>query len=162
MPASSSNSVILQPKLLVVNIGSSNIDQNEIECSMHTLPKPLLREFGHVFGEKYLTEDVSATDTAPDTTEDAMDEDPPSVPSSASTETQEQHLELIAIPTNQRARCDLVAVGDDVEQEKDRLLNVVCRQFPINTQLTLLGICLIKNSHLFCRLLVDVFKLYSF
>eukprot|EP00980_Cylindrotheca_fusiformis_P005734 scaffold1194_cov127-Cylindrotheca_fusiformis.AAC.11 len=36
-----------------------------------------------------------------------------------------QKLELLAIPTNQRAKCDLVAVGDDVEEEKDRLLNVV-------------------------------------
>jgi hypothetical protein len=34
-------------------------------------------------------------------------------------------LELLAIPTNQRARKDLVAVGDDIELEKDRLLNVV-------------------------------------
>lgn len=32
--------------------------------------------------------------------------------------------EILAIPTNQRAREDLVAVGDKIEQEKDRLLNV--------------------------------------
>eukprot|EP00529_Nitzschia_sp_RCC80_P035987 CAMPEP_0113477196 /NCGR_PEP_ID=MMETSP0014_2-20120614/20078_1 /TAXON_ID=2857 /ORGANISM="Nitzschia sp." /LENGTH=160 /DNA_ID=CAMNT_0000370273 /DNA_START=283 /DNA_END=765 /DNA_ORIENTATION=- /assembly_acc=CAM_ASM_000159 len=32
-------------------------------------------------------------------------------------------LELLAIPTNQRARHDLVAVGDEIEAEKDRLLN---------------------------------------
>eukprot|EP00591_Stephanopyxis_turris_P009912 CAMPEP_0195518918 /NCGR_PEP_ID=MMETSP0794_2-20130614/13945_1 /TAXON_ID=515487 /ORGANISM="Stephanopyxis turris, Strain CCMP 815" /LENGTH=125 /DNA_ID=CAMNT_0040647965 /DNA_START=200 /DNA_END=573 /DNA_ORIENTATION=+ len=32
--------------------------------------------------------------------------------------------EILAIPTNQRARHDLVAVGDEIEQEKDRLLNV--------------------------------------
>ena len=31
--------------------------------------------------------------------------------------------EFLAIPTNQRAREDLVAVGDKVEAEKDRLLN---------------------------------------
>jgi hypothetical protein len=34
-------------------------------------------------------------------------------------------LELLAIPTNQQARQDLVAVGEAVELEKDRLLNVV-------------------------------------
>ena len=34
-------------------------------------------------------------------------------------------LRLLAIPTNQRAREDLVGVGDHIEQEKDRLLNVV-------------------------------------
>lgn len=43
----------------------------------------------------------------------------------------DQHLhvgaggELLAVPTNQRAREDLVAIGDHIEQEKDRLLNVV-------------------------------------
>jgi hypothetical protein len=37
-----------------------------------------------------------------------------------------QHdLELLAIPTNQQARHDLVAVGDEIEEEKDRLLNCV-------------------------------------
>jgi hypothetical protein len=34
-------------------------------------------------------------------------------------------LELLAIPTNQRAKEDLVAVGEHIEREKDRLLNVV-------------------------------------
>ena len=38
---------------------------------------------------------------------------------------QGEQFELLAIPTNQQARRDLVAVGDDVELEKDRLLNVV-------------------------------------
>jgi len=32
---------------------------------------------------------------------------------------------LLAIPTNQMARHDLVAIGDHIEAEKDRLLNVV-------------------------------------
>jgi hypothetical protein len=41
----------------------------------------------------------------------------------------DKDLELLAIPTNQQARRDLVAVGDDVEQEKDRLLNVVRRLY---------------------------------
>jgi hypothetical protein len=36
-----------------------------------------------------------------------------------------ENLELIAIPTNQRAREDLVAIGEHIEKEKDRLLNVV-------------------------------------
>ena len=34
-------------------------------------------------------------------------------------------MRLLAIPTNQRAREDLVAVGEHIEEEKDRLLNVV-------------------------------------
>jgi hypothetical protein len=34
-------------------------------------------------------------------------------------------MELLAIPTNQKAREDLVAIGDHIEKEKDRLLNVV-------------------------------------
>lgn len=71
---------------------------NLIECSVHILPKPLLREFRHVFGESYLR-DV-----------DSMEID---------------QWETLAIPTNQRAREDLVAVGDKIEFEKDRLLNVV-------------------------------------
>jgi len=69
---------------------------NALECSVHTLPKQLLREFKHVFGDQYLF--------GPNGGE----------------------RDLLAIPTNQRARQDLVAVGDHIEQEKDRLLNVVC------------------------------------
>jgi hypothetical protein len=38
---------------------------------------------------------------------------------------QNEDMLLLAIPTNQRAQEDLVGVGDHVEQEKDRLLNVV-------------------------------------
>jgi hypothetical protein len=64
-----------------------------------------MREFTHVFGEKYLLEfDSSSTST---------------------THTDGGEVELLAIPTNQQARLDLVATGDDVEQEKDRLLNCV-------------------------------------
>lgn len=36
----------------------------------------------------------------------------------------ENDLEILALPTNQQAREDLVGVGDDIEDEKDRLLNV--------------------------------------
>jgi len=39
--------------------------------------------------------------------------------------------EILAIPTNQCAREDLVAVGDKIEAEKDRLLNV-CMAFARN------------------------------
>ena len=35
----------------------------------------------------------------------------------------DQTAEVFAIPTNQKAREDLVAVGDHIELEKDRLLN---------------------------------------
>ena len=33
-------------------------------------------------------------------------------------------MQLLAIPTNQRSREDLVKIGDHIEFEKDRLLNV--------------------------------------
>jgi hypothetical protein len=73
-----------------------NVDGNDgIECSVHTLPKPLLREFRHVFGDTYVSSCHNLS------------------------------CEIIAIPTNQKAREDLVAVGDHIEKEKDRLLHVV-------------------------------------
>ena len=89
-----SQSTILHPQLAV----RAGRPDDPLECSVHTLPKPLLREFQHVFGQAYL-EDMADNDDA--------------------------SLELLAIPTNQQARKDLVAVGDDIEFEKDRLLNVV-------------------------------------
>jgi hypothetical protein len=46
-------------------------------------------------------------------------------------------LELLAIPTNQQARQDLVAVGEAVELEKDRLLNVVRSFFARNQPSTI-------------------------
>lgn len=69
---------------------------DELEVSVHTLPKPLQREFGHVFDERNLPlESIADRDNA----------------------------EFLAIPTNQRAQEDLVAVGAHIEEEKDRLLN---------------------------------------
>ncbi len=67
-----------------------------------------MREFGHVFNDEYLKfgDGTGDTDMADSSTGDSS-------------------LRLLAIPTNQRARADLVAVGDHIEQEKDRLLNVV-------------------------------------
>lgn len=64
-----------------------------LEVSVHTLPRPLQREFQHVFGDSPVIDGMS-------------------------------DAEFLAIPTNQRAREDLVGVGDHVEAEKDRLLNV--------------------------------------
>lgn len=72
-----------------------------IECSVHTLPKPLMREFCHVFADKYLSAECLSQDG----------------------------LEILAIPTNQHAIEDLVAVGDHIEREKDRLLNVVSQRY---------------------------------
>jgi hypothetical protein len=91
-------SVILAPHMAVL---PSRV-KDPLEASVHTIPKPLMREFHHVFGESYL--------------EDVM-------------EVGDKELELLAIPTNQQARRDLVAVGDEVEEEKDRLLNVVRRLY---------------------------------
>jgi hypothetical protein len=71
-------------------------DGNAIEVSVHTLPKPLQREFNHVFPESNLN--LHMYNDA-----DAV---------------------FLAIPTNQKARVDLVAVGEHIEDEKDRLLNV--------------------------------------
>ena len=98
MPATSSQSTIVEPRLAC----RRGLKEDPIECSLHTLPKPLLREFQHVFGEKYLGENGSA-----------------------STMMVDSNLELLAIPTDQQARHDLVAVGDEIEEEKDRLLNCV-------------------------------------
>jgi hypothetical protein len=91
---SRTSSTIVDPRLVSLVSNSSDL----IECSVHILPKPLLREFRHVFGENYLRD------------LDSMEQD---------------HWELLAIPTNQQAREDLVAIGDPIEFEKDRLLNVV-------------------------------------
>lgn len=91
------SSTLLEPKLAAPRSGKR---EDPIECSVHTLPKPLIREFRHVFGEKY-QQDM-----------DSMLEDG------------NNGFELLAIPTNQQAREDLVAVGDEIEFEKDRLLNV--------------------------------------
>mmetsp|Transcript_13356 Transcript_13356/g.33617 ORF Transcript_13356/g.33617 Transcript_13356/m.33617 type:complete len:190 (+) Transcript_13356:69-638(+) len=92
----SPSSTVVEPRL-ACRSGKQN---DPIECSLHTLPKPLMREFKHVFGEKYLRGesdgDVSMNDS---------------------------DIEILAIPTNQHARHDLVAVGDEIEAEKDRLLN---------------------------------------
>jgi hypothetical protein len=68
-----------------------------LEVSLHTLPKQLLREFHHVFDEGNIQ-----------------------------IQSRSGHAEpaLLAIPTNQHAREDLVAIGPHIELEKDRLLNV--------------------------------------
>lgn len=104
-----SQSTIVEPRL-ACRLGKT---EDPIECSLHTLPKPLIREFQHVFGEKYLVESLSTT---------AYMHHQPNInvgggPGSG------QELEILALPTNQHARHDLVAVGDEIEAEKDRLLN---------------------------------------
>ncbi|KAL3815582.1 hypothetical protein ACHAXA_001561 [Cyclostephanos tholiformis] len=88
-----SPSSLLPPRLVRLTAST----EDDLECSLHYLPKPLMREFGHVFNDQYLKFVDQAGDSP---------------------------LRLLAIPTNQRAREDLVAVGDHIEREKDRLLNV--------------------------------------
>ena len=71
-----------------------------------------MREFGHVFNDQYLRfndDDEHATMAVGRTNDNESS----------------SGLRLLAIPTNQRAREDLVAVGEHIEEEKDRLLNVV-------------------------------------
>ena len=109
-------STILPSRL--VHIPSDQQSENDdLECSLHYLPKQLLREFNHVFNEEYLKfSGVSESSGA------AMDVD---MAANGGDNSNNGGLRLLAIPTNQRARADLVAVGDHIEQEKDRLLNVV-------------------------------------
>jgi len=90
------SSVLLPPRILKLSESSLN----GIECSIHTHPKALEREFRHVFGDEYLKRPLHSSDSS------------------------QKSLELIAIPTNQHATEDLVAIGDHIEKEKDRLLNV--------------------------------------
>lgn len=91
MPQSSST--IVEPRL-ACRFGKT---QDPIEVSLHILPKPLMREFQHVFGDKYLGEDGDEAMRGP--------------------------MEILALPTNQHARHDLVNIGEHIEAEKDRLLN---------------------------------------
>ena len=100
-PETPTTSTVIPPRVVRF---TSSID-DELECSLHFLPKPLMREFSHVFNDSYLR---------------FHDDSDMGVDGNNSSE-----LRLLAIPTNQRAREDLVAVGDHIEAEKDRLLNVV-------------------------------------
>jgi len=100
-----------------------------IECSVHTLPKPLIREFLHVFGEKYhedlMMMDNNVIQQPPLLQSQHKDDDDEDMKiDDDNTGEQQQNKELLAIPTNQQAREDLVAVGEEIEYEKDRLLNV--------------------------------------
>lgn len=79
------------------NNNTKTIHNDFIEVSVHTLPKPLRREFQHVFQPE---------STIPKYNDCNDDE-----------------WEVFAIPTNQRALHDLVKVGEEIEDEKDRLLN---------------------------------------
>lgn len=72
---------------------------NPLEYSIHTFPKKLMREFQHVFREECNSNIFNSASPS-------------------------QNYQLLAIPTNQKAREDLVGVGPHVEFEKDRLLNV--------------------------------------
>ena len=95
----------------VQNVGSSatpssSADVDALEVSVHTMPRQLEREFQHVFDERNL------------------DLEPIQLRHSQQSSISAEPLEFLAIPTNQLAREDLVAVGDKIEAEKDRLLNV--------------------------------------
>jgi len=105
------SSTLLPPRILVQKEGSGD----GVECSVHTLPKPLLREFQHVFRDTYLRR--------PQEIENSTSLSPTG--NSGYDESHQMKMELLAIPTNQKAREDLVAIGDHIEMEKDRLLNVV-------------------------------------
>jgi hypothetical protein len=76
-----------------------------------------MREFGHVFNDSYLR---------------FSDDDGDATMTGGGSSDGDAGLRLLAIPTNQRAREDLVAVGDHIEEEKDRLLNVVSLSVGIN------------------------------
>jgi hypothetical protein len=91
-----------------------------LECSLHTLPKSLKREFEHVFRGEYKNHSNKAS-------REKSTADATHVSETVATKNGEL-LEILAIPTNQRASKDLVSFGDDVEAEKDRLLHVVSLQ----------------------------------
>jgi Methylmalonic aciduria and homocystinuria type D protein len=95
------SSILWGPTMLTRTRGS----RDGLEVSVHTLPKPLEREFNHCFDERSLNFDQYR-----------------GLPQDAD-EFRVGDAEFLAIPTNQRARHDLVGVGDDIEREKDRLLN---------------------------------------
>lgn len=99
MASVESSSMLTPSRILVQQLGTND----GLECSVHNLPRPLLREFRHVFQDEYLKR--------PDRT--------------VAMAHPNEEIVLIAIPTNQKAREDLVAIGDHIEAEKDRLLNVV-------------------------------------
>jgi len=99
-------SIVQQPRLIGVTMEGSDEPPDSIEISLHFLPKSLRREFKHVFGDSYLGGGDDGCEPPPPRGHD------------------EESLELFAVASNQRAKVDLVGVGDDVEAEKDRLLNV--------------------------------------
>jgi len=104
MASSGSNDKKITALLLPRLLTQTDKSADGIECSLHTLPKPLEREFRHVFGDVYLTRQSNAA---------------------VSNDSLNKALELLAIPSNQKSQEDLVAIGDHIEKEKDRLLNVV-------------------------------------
>ena len=114
MPKSSST--LVEPRLAC----RSGKRDDPIECSLHVLPKQLLREFKHVFGEKYLREQEEDPDG-----DATMGDGESKTDGATAATTITTAVEILAVPTNQHARHDLVAVGDHIEAEKDRLLNCV-------------------------------------
>lgn len=108
--------MIVAPRLAACQRGQQK--ENPIQCSLHTLPKPLLREFHHVFADKHL--DFQTDEEEENGNNNNNNDHTTTVLSSATTTP-----ELLAIPTNQHARHDLVAVGEAIEEEKDRLLQCV-------------------------------------
>jgi hypothetical protein len=110
------SSTILAPRLAACQSGQQK--ENPIQCSLHTLPKPLLREFHHVFGDKHL-------EFQPKEHEGHNINNNNDHANTAFSSTTTIIPEMLAIPTNQHARHDLVAIGEDIEEEKDRLLQCV-------------------------------------
>eukprot|EP00970_Alexandrium_tamarense_P018327 scaffold13327_cov327-Alexandrium_tamarense.AAC.3 len=57
--AIASSGVLLPPRIVYLNdqtsiSASAGTANDELECSLHYLPKPLMREFGHVFNDEHL------------------------------------------------------------------------------------------------------------
>ena len=118
--AMSTSSTIIEPRLLARHPSSTD----GIEVSLHTLPKQLLREFRHVFRDEYLSFPGDARSGAAFASGGAVSGGDGMLDVSEGQGGSDGTV-LLALPTNQRAREDLVAVGDHIEAEKDRLLNVV-------------------------------------
>jgi hypothetical protein len=115
----------LAPRLAACQMGQQK--ENPIQCSLHILPKPLLREFYHVFADKHLdfqtNNEEQQKEIEHNSTSNNINNHDHATTFSSTTTT--AIPELLAIPTNQHARHDLVAVGEEIEEEKDRLLQCV-------------------------------------
>jgi Methylmalonic aciduria and homocystinuria type D protein len=108
--------------ILKMELNSGTISKSSIEVALATLPKPLLREFHHVFPERIFMDDFPVERRMYTRQQGGQLQDMEQTENDNEINTSD--CVLLAIPTNQPSVVDLVGMGEAVEQEKDRLLNV--------------------------------------